>query len=65
MIKCPHLYSDEICVTYTDFSRNVPLEVDNLRESAVYMLAYKVVELFYLSIIVTKHHRSALELPKG
>ena len=34
-IKCPQSYSDEICVTYTDFSRNVPLELNNLRESAV------------------------------
>jgi len=64
-IKCPQLYSDEICVTYTDFSGNVPFEPHNLRESVVFIYAYKVVETFYLSIKVTKHYMSALELPKG
>ena len=62
-IKCPQSYSDEICVMYTDFSGNVSLEPHNLRESVVYM-HIKWLKL-YLSIIVMKHHMSALELPKG
>ena len=33
------------------------------RKCCIY--AYKLVEKFYLSIIVTKHHMSALQLPKG
>ena len=63
-IKCPQSYSDEICVMYTDFSRNVSFEPHNLkRKCCIY--AYEVVEKFYLSILVTEHHMPALELPKG
>ena len=52
-----------LCNVHRFFRECISWTTQFERKCCIY--AYKVVETFYLSIIVTKHYMSALELPKG